>query len=219
MLNNKSVLFLYILLISLLISSCATSATSNMIAKHPKKLIQVNEEFKRWQEFQIEGITEVEYKIFVFRKNFVIQKNKKALRLDLLDSGIFGLAGSNLSVYADSSLQVNALWGRSILDFKVPDNYRNLYLWGNNAKIEDFEEFLPEIIEKNEFTKDGVRFLFNTSMRLKLIEIDAYKVRMDFNYDYNGVLSDINVYLANLKICNLKIDKISYNNINVSKLK
>ena len=212
----KTTILLLVLL--LMLTGCVTTKTSHLL-KHPKKMIQVNEEFKRWQNFQMEGIAQVEYKIFVFRKNFVIQKSKTALRLDLLDSGIFGLSGSNISVYVDSTLQIEGLWGNSTFGFEVPDAYKQVYLWGNNAKIDDFEPYMAELFDKNEFTKDGIRFIFNNSMRIKAIEASDKQVRLEFTYDYNAVLSEISVFFANLKICNLKIDKISYNNIDVTKLK
>ncbi len=216
--KNKSFLYICLLLLLLLITACTPKATGLGI-KHPKKLLLAHDELSRWQSFKMEGLAEVQFKMFVFRKNFVVSKNKEAMRFDMLDSGVFGMGASNISVYMDSTMQIYGLWGRNSLEIEAPDLLQSMYQWTNNLEIDDLDPYLNDILEKNEFTKDGVRFVFNEQMRLKLFTIDELSIRVDLNYDFGANLSEINVYLSNLKICNLRIDKISYDNISVSKLK
>ncbi|HPM03101.1 MAG TPA: hypothetical protein PK816_13180 [Candidatus Cloacimonadota bacterium] len=218
-LNKTSSLLVFLFIMFTLFFTACTPKTAGLAVKHPKKLLLARDELKRWQTFQMEGLAEVQFKMFVFRKNFVLNKSREAVRFDMLDSGVFGMGASNISVYMDSTMQVNAMWGKQSLDMNAPDEIRDIYKWFNEADVDDLNLYLQDIVEYNEFTKDGIRFVFNHQMRLKLITVEDIKIRLEFSYDYGSNLSEINVWLANLKICNFKIDKISYNNISVTKLR
>ncbi|HPK41078.1 MAG TPA: hypothetical protein PKZ69_05595 [Candidatus Cloacimonadota bacterium] len=213
---KRNLLFLLLVLLVLL-TSCVSKKAAVAI-KYPKKVLLASDELQRWQSFKMEGIAEVQFKMFTFRKNFVLSKNKEALRFDLLDSGIFGFASSNISIYVDSDTQVYGYLGKKFIEIDdLPESLRDVYTWFNNADIDDFQPYYDDLFENNSFDKDGTSFAFTNKMRLKEINNASNDLRVNIDYDYGDNISNLAIMLKNVKICDLKIDKISYNNINVIK--
>ncbi len=213
---KRNLLFLLLVLLVLL-TSCVSKKAAVAI-KYPKKVLLASDELQRWQSFKMEGIAEVQFKMFTFRKNFVLSKNKEALRFDLLDSGIFGFASSNISIYVDSDMQVYGYLGKKFIEIDdLPESLRDVYTWFNNADIDDFQPYYDDLFENNSFDKDGTSFAFTNKMRLKEINNASNDLRVNIDYDYGDNISNLAIMLKNVKICDLKIDKISYNNINVIK--
>lgn len=213
---KRNLLFLLLVLLVLL-TSCVSKKAAVAI-KYPKKVLLASDELQRWQSFKMEGIAEVQFKMFTFRKNFVLSKNKEALRFDLLDSGIFGFASSNISIYVDSDMQVYGYLGKKFIEIDdLPEGLRDVYTWFNNADIDDFQPYYDDLFENNSFDKDGTSFAFTNKMRLKEINNASNDLRVNIDYDYGDNISNLAIMLKNVKICDLKIDKISYNNINVIK--
>ncbi|HPY95852.1 MAG TPA: hypothetical protein PL063_01420 [Candidatus Cloacimonadota bacterium] len=213
---KRNLLFLLLVLLVLL-TSCVSKKAAVAI-KYPKKALLASDELQRWQSFKMEGIAEVQFKMFTFRKNFVLSKNKEALRFDLLDSGIFGFASSNISIYVDSDMQVYGYLGKKFIEIDdLPESLRDVYTWFNNADIDDFQTYYDDLFENNSFDKDGTTFAFTNKMRLKEINNASNDLRVNIDYDYGDNISNLAILLNNVKICDLKIDKISYNNINVIK--
>ncbi|HOE91994.1 MAG TPA: hypothetical protein PLV22_08465, partial [Candidatus Cloacimonadota bacterium] len=85
------------------------------------------------------------------------------------------------------------------------------------ADIDDFQPYYDDLFENNSFDKDGTSFAFTNKMRLKEINNASNDLRVNIDYDYGDNISNLAIMLKNVKICDLKIDKISYNNINVIK--
>jgi Asp-tRNA(Asn)/Glu-tRNA(Gln) amidotransferase C subunit len=211
----KLIKLLVFIIVGLFLSSCAiSSAFSN-----PNKAKLLYREFKRWQEFQMEGIAELQYKEFSIRKSFVFSKNREALRFDVLDGGLFGLSGGTLSIYADSTGLLDAIVMNQELSMDNPQSINQLFKYLNSIELSDIEPLLKDIDSKNEFTKDKVKFVFNNQMRLIQISSEDLGLRVDISYTFSNEIKEISIYLSNLKICNLRIDKITYDNISVSKLK
>ncbi|NQT64915.1 MAG: hypothetical protein HQ554_01920, partial [FCB group bacterium] len=95
--------FFLLFILLLFIVSCAfllkpaESDKENLLFAH----------LKFWENIRIDGIIEANYKSFVFRKNITIKKNNHAFRLDIYDSGIFGMQPTPfISAYYDSVLTI-----------------------------------------------------------------------------------------------------------------
>lgn len=205
----------FILIIGFIFSSCAMQS----MFSQPNKAKLLYQELKRWQEFQMEGIAELQYKEFSIRKSFVFSKNKEAMRFDVLDSGLFGLSGGTLSVYSDQSDTLRAIMMNQEINIEKPQSMNELFRFMNTFELSDADSLLKEVNARNEFTKDKIRFVFNNQMRLTQISAEDLTLRVDISYTFSNEIDEISIYLSNLKICNLRIDKITYDNISVSKLK
>lgn len=70
---------------------------------------KLNDNLISWEQFHWQGIIQVQSSAFTMRKYFVISKNKDAIRLDILDSGIMGLNAKPLvSLYLKDSIVLDA---------------------------------------------------------------------------------------------------------------
>ena len=96
---KKANLILFIIFIVL--AGCATFQKAN----RQKKENLLLEHLQSWEAIRIDGIIEVNYKNFVFRKNITIRKNKDILEVDIYDAGIFGMHPTPfISAFFDSVL-------------------------------------------------------------------------------------------------------------------
>ncbi|MDX9976673.1 MAG: hypothetical protein RBS16_01430 [Candidatus Cloacimonadales bacterium] len=216
---RKRIVFLtgFISILLFLLSACTILPVKSAL-KHPKKAFNAKVELKRWQSFKMEGIAEVQLKMFTFRKNFVVTKDTEAMRIDVLDSGIFGLGSSNISIYIDSEMNVFGYLGKQYMEIDdLPHELKHIYLWLNNATIEDLSPYLDEILETNSVTRDSTVFKFTNQIRLKEIHSQKHDLKTNIDYDYSENINNIALSYKNTKFCDLKIDKISYNNISVIK--
>jgi len=69
------------------------------------------QEILKWQNFKLEGLIEVNYKSFSFRKNIVIEKYKETGKFTIFEAGLFGLAPQPLisASYQDKKLTIDNL--------------------------------------------------------------------------------------------------------------
>ncbi len=206
----------FLLVISLLLFACTAIKP---VIKHPQKVLQLNRELQRWKTFQMEGIIEVSYKMFVFRKNFIISKNEDALRADLLDTGIFGLSASSISVYADSSLNIKGYIGKKSLEISVNEESKKLYSWLNHSEADSLKNQYDNIMNNNMLEIQGWTLKTNSAMRLVSVIHEKNKIKAELFYNFKDELEKIIFTENGSEICNIRIDKISYNNITVQKLK
>ena len=95
--------FFLLFILLLFVTSCAFLLKP--AEKDKEKLLITHLKF--WENIRIDGIIEANYKSFVFRKNITIKKNSSAFRIDIYDSGIFGMQPTPfISAYYDSVLTI-----------------------------------------------------------------------------------------------------------------
>lgn len=69
------------------------------------------QEILKWQNFKLEGLMEVNYKSFSFRKNIVVEKHNQTGSFTIFETGLFGLAPQPLisASYQNKKLTVDNL--------------------------------------------------------------------------------------------------------------
>jgi len=203
----------FFLLLSLLffISSCAflLKPTEN----DKEKLLTAHLNY--WENIRIDGIIEVNYKNFIFRKNITIKKNKKAFRIDIYDSGIFGMKPTPFfSVYYDSILTIRTP-DQKIEQFDLQDNQKQ-YL-SILFNLSDFLAIKDEIIKHKKLDYKDTIILFSDDMKLSKISSSNDSTMVMF--DYLNDLDSIIFQKEKEEIINIQIDKITHPDEEINSLK
>lgn len=197
----------------LLLFGCATFQKTDFLQR--EKLLSAH--LKEWKNIRIDGIIELNYRSFSFRKNIVIKKTGNLGRIDIFDSGVFGLKPKPfISVYFDSTLFVRfpeqtkfAKIDNSSLKREVPDL----------SFITIFDELVSnknKILKEKKYQNNNFIFYFSDKMKLEKIELAQKKFRVLFNYSKE--LSKISIFKNSKEIANIQIDKITYKNIKIKPL-
>ena len=201
----------FLLIISLLfISNCTFFL--KLTETNKEKLLFENLKF--WDNIRIDGIIEANYKSFVFRKNIALKKNNYALRMDIYDSGIFGMQPAPfISAYYDS-----------VLTIRTPDQQIDQLNSENNERIDlsvlfqlsDLFTIKDEIIKYQKVTINGVVIIFSDDMRISEIHDDKTSAKIIFYYQQN--LDSITFQKEKKEIINIQIDKITHLKEEINKL-
>lgn len=205
--------FLLFSTLFLFLFGCATFQRIDFSQR--EKLLSAH--LKEWKNIRIDGIIELNYRSFSFRKNIVIKKTGNLGRIDIFDSGVFGLKPKPfISVYFDSTLFVRfpeqtkfAKIDNSSLKREVPDL----------SFITIFDELVSnknKILKEKKYQNNNFIFYFSDKMKLEKIELAQKKFRVLFNYSKE--LSKISIFKNSKEIANIQIDKITYKNIKIKPL-
>ncbi len=205
--------FLVFLLLFLLLFGCATFQKTDFAQN--EKLLSTH--LKEWKNIRIDGIIELNYRSFSFRKNVVIKKTGNIGRIDIFDSGVFGLKPNPfISAYFDSTLFVRF---PEQTKFTKIDNSSLKRELPDLSFIKIFDELVShktKIIKEKEYRNNNFIFYFSDEMKLKKIELAQEKFYVVF--DYSKELSKISIFKNLKEIANIQIDKITHKNIKIKSL-
>ncbi len=170
---------------------------------------------KFWENIRIDGIIEANYKNFVFRKNITIKKNSSAIRIDIYDSGIFGMQPTPfISVYYDSVLTIRTP-DQQIEQFK-PESKEEIDL-SFFFQSTDLFAMKDKIIMNHKITIDDVIIIFSDDM--KIIEISNSNSSSKITFNYLQDLNSITSQKEKNGVFNIQIDKITHLNEEINRLK
>ncbi len=189
----------------LLLISCSSFHTT----KNQKELLQ--NEIEKWNQFHIEGIIEINYKDFVFRKHFSAQKNSKTFRIDIIDSALFGFNPTPfISLYVDSLLYIKKFPEFELEKNTLPVSFSNLDL-----EKQFFDAY--KHLKDNQIKLSDYSLHFNEFMAVKYFQTDTVKVYFDYNQANH--LEKITVMLEEKTIAVFYIDKFTKEIQNIQPLK
>ena len=207
----KLIKFFLLFILLFYITSCAFLLKPAEYNK--EKLLYTHLKF--WENIRIDGILEANYKSFVFRKNVTIKKNNSTFRIDIYDSGIFGMQPTPfISAYYDS-----------VLTIRTPDQLINQL---NQRNKEEFDlsilfELSDLLAMKNEIVKhqklNYKDVIINFSDDMKIIEISSNKNSTIISFYYLQDLDSITFQKEEKEIINIQIDKITHPNEEINRLK
>ena len=204
---SKSFL-LFILLF--FITSCAFLLKP--IEYDKEKLLDAHLKF--WENIRIDGVIEANYNSFVFRKNITIKKNSSAFRIDIYDSGIFGMQPTPfISTYYDS-----------ILTIRTPDQQINQLKQGNKEEFDlsilfelsNLFAMKDEIVKYQKLNYRNAIITFSEDMKISEISSNINSTKIAFDYLQN--LNSITFHKNKKEIINIQIDKITYPNEEINRL-
>ena len=204
---SKSFL-LFILLF--FITSCAFLLKP--IEYDKEKLLDAHLKF--WENIRIDGVIEANYNSFVFRKNITIKKNSSAFRIDIYDSGIFGMQPTPfISAYYDS-----------ILTIRTPDQQINQLKQGNKEEFDlsilfelsNLFAMKDEIVKYQKLNYRNAIITFSEDMKISEISSNINSTKIAFDYLQN--LNSITFHKDKKEIINIQIDKITHPNEEINRL-
>ena len=204
---SKSFL-LFILLF--FITSCAFLLKP--IEYDKEKLLDAHLKF--WENIRIDGVIEANYNSFVFRKNITIKKNSSAFRIDIYDSGIFGMQPTPfISAYYDS-----------ILTIRTPDQQINQLKQGNKEEFDlsilfelsNLFAMKDEIVKYQKLNYRNTMITFSEDMKISEIRSNTNSTKIVFDYLQN--LNSITFHEDKKEIINIQIDKITHPNEEINRL-
>lgn len=204
--------FFLLFLLLFFITSCAFLIKP---AENDKeKLLYTHLKF--WENIRIDGIIEANYNNFVFRKNITIKKNSSAFRIDIYDSGIFGMQPTPfISAYYDSVLTIRTP-DQQVKQQIKPEGKEEIDL-SIFFQISDLFAMKDEIIEHQELTINDATIIFSNDMRISKIRSNTTSIKVIF--DYLQDLDSITFQKEEKEIIKIQIDKIIHTNEKINKLK
>ncbi|MFC1887471.1 hypothetical protein ACFLYK_01535 [Candidatus Cloacimonadota bacterium] len=205
----------YIFLLAIVLVFTGCSFIPHYSYKQKEKLLHLN--LQKWETFQLEGIIEVNHKVFSFRKNIILKKTWKKIRLDIFDSGVLGLSPTPfLSAYYDSLLILRLPGNNELTEIsgeKLEKDFSYLDFFLN---IEQLNQHKGDILADNQLELDN--FLFKFSEDMKIIGIDQPGKRRAIVLEYDEDLNEI-IYLdKEKKIADIIIDKITFSEVSIRSL-
>lgn len=213
--NTKNYSSILLCIFFVLLTSCSYLGIS--FQKNPKRIL-LTECSEKLREFKCEGVAEVNYKAFSIRKDFVLRKNTEAVRLDIVESGIFGLSPTPMfSLYIDSLITI-----KPQIKF-LKKNINNKETKALSSTFINIHKLIldnsKKIIEDGILKINDIELIFSDEMLLQQIKSNKEKLTLNFLYDFSGNITELKVHKAEKSVMNIKIDKISYKKIDVPILK
>lgn len=194
------------------------SMNSLLLAKkNPAKLLQQN--IQSWEQFRWQGIIQVQSSAFAIRKYFVLARNQEAARLDILDSGIMGLAAKPLvSVYVKDKIVLSA---PSIKQLEGIDP--NWFIPQNS--IDQFVHFSDSLLARqseiitNRKIKSG-ESVYYYDKKYRLSQIQSPKLGIEANVTYNrrNQPTKISIKYGGEPLVEIQITDRTYKNIEIEPL-
>jgi len=203
--------FFLLFILLFFITSCAFLLKP--IEYDKEKLLDAHLKF--WENIRIDGVIEANYKSFVFRKNITIKKNSSAFRIDIYDSGIFGMQPTPfISAYYDS-----------VLTIRTADQQINQLKQGNKEEFDlsilfelsDLFAMKEKIIKHQKLNYKNVIITFSEDMKISEISSNTNSTKIVLNYLQN--LDSITFHKDKKEIINIQIDKITHPNEDINRLK
>ena len=203
--------FFLLFILLLFVTSCAFLLKP--AEKDKEKLLITHLKF--WENIRIDGIIEANYKNFVFRKNITIKKNSSAFRIDIYDSGIFGMQPTPfISVYYDSVLTIRTP-DQQIEQFN-PEGHEKNYL-SILFRLSNFFTVKDIIIKQQKLIHESATIFFSDEMRITKISSNNNSTTVFF--EYLNDLDSITLQNEEKEIINIQIDKITHLNEEINRLK
>ncbi len=190
----------------LLIVFLAGCATLPKVDKQEKEKLLL-EHLQSWEAIRIDGIIEANYKSFAFRKNITIRKNKDISKIDIYDTGLFGMRPTP---FISASFD-------SVLVMETPDQPKSVVI--HPKDLPDISTFLypvklyehkEQIIQDQKIHFEFVEITF--SEKMQIVKIEDKDVGFIIKFEYQDELVEIIFYKENKEIANIQIDKITYKN-------
>jgi hypothetical protein len=189
-----------ILVILLVLTGCSVFKSG---VRSEKKELEYN--LKLWDSFHMDGIVEITYQAFSFRKNYAINKDGDKFNLTVFNAGLMGLNPKPLLkvVYEDSlTIDTSGLAGFSD---SIPGNMSIDELPFDLSISKYLLPMTEEIILNKKAVIKDLEFAFNEKMQISSIGFDE-KARLNFEYDLQGLPSTIFAVYNGKKLLTLNID-------------
>jgi len=206
--------FTTLFILAILFFGCAVNAGFSIRQK--EKMLQNN--LRKWENYRLDGIVEMNYKQFSFRKNIVVRKNITAFRFDIFDSGIMGLHPTPfISAYIDSIIVLRLPNQKETLKMEFSDEKKETAFFNFLKNYKAIFARKEQILKSGKAEIDGSVFYFSPEM--EIVKIITADFTINFVYDNSQNPLRITLFSEKKKIAEIQIDKISYQKPEIEPLK
>jgi hypothetical protein len=184
-------------LILLLIAGCSFLPSPNERAE----LLQQN--ISKYQNFQLSGIAEINYKNFRIRQNLLVSNSPQKFSAVLVEGGVFGMKAAPLaSLQIGTKTELKFMGREEKLPFKAAD-FREI--------------FSPDLLKKHssvicselKLSLNELDLFWNESMQIEQIRGEQFRV--DLGYDYQQELANIKFWYKTELVLDITVDEITFN--------
>jgi hypothetical protein len=201
--------FLLLCFILLLGMSAVLSAKANPVT-------QLQKNIATWEQFRWQGIIQVQSSAFAIRKNFVLSKNKSALRLDILDSGIMGLTAKPLvTLYMRDTIILNAPSIKQLEGIDPNWFIPRRAVEGLVHFTDSLQAAQQEIIANRKLKSGKTLYLYDKKYRLTQIKSVELGVEANVTYNRRNQPTKVTVKYANEPLAELQINEREFDNIEI----
>ncbi len=205
--------YLLVLSISILLSCC--SIIPNLSSNQKEALLKEN--LLKWEKFELEGLIELNYKAFSFRKNIIIKKKEGKIRLDIFDSGLMGLSPAPfLSAYLDTSLVLRLPGNDELTEIPAAKLREDLTLLDYLGNTKQLLRFKKQILAENFLQLDDLNIEFSDQMQITAISHKNADYRL--NLVYGEELDQMIFYQKGKIMADILIDRITFSDVNIKAL-
>ncbi len=167
----------FIVCLLLILTACAAQLT------RLDKATLLKDNLRHYQNFKWQGIIEAEYKSFAIRKHIIVQKNDKALRVDVFDSGIMGLAPQPFFSFYMDSTDILIKYPDAISAVKIDKS--TFFKKFSLNPLEIFTVLVgsrsqEKIISENKYSHGKTEFIWNKACQLHKISNHATSIQIDY---------------------------------------
>jgi hypothetical protein len=205
--------FFFELLFLILLVGCAVTVKFSDSQK--EKMLRKT--LEQWEHFRLDGIIEMNYQSFSFRKNITVRKNSERLRLDIYDAGVLGLHPTPfISVSVDSVIIVKMPGTDELTELTFPEFWENEII-ANYLNFDSIFSRKAEIFKEKKTKVGKLTYFFSERMVIERIASQTFS--FTFSYDNSQNPTTIYFYTKGKEIAEIKIDEISYEIPEIQSLK
>jgi len=152
--------FFFELLFLILLVGCAVTVKFSDSQK--EKMLRKT--LEQWEHFRLDGIIEMNYQSFSFRKNITVRKNSERLRLDIYDAGVLGLHPTPfISVSVDSVIIVKMPGTDELTELTFPEFWENEII-ANYLNFDSIFSRKAEIFKEKKTKVGKLTYFFSERM-------------------------------------------------------
>jgi hypothetical protein len=202
------------LILSLFFALILLTACSGIKQADQKAVLRA--EIAKWQNFRADGVIQVSNQGLSMRKFFVLNKTSGAIRLDVLDGGVFGLSPTPLiSAYLGEQFVFQAPTLQK-LESMVPDSLDQAF---SLSLLSDPDSLVSlygdEIIATRKLLSDNIELGFSDKLRLETMTEKRSGAMLKVLYNSKGDPQKVSITLGKDTILDLIPDTMTYGNAEV----
>lgn len=188
----------------ILLSACAGPRAESEEAK-------LQQELKKWESFDSQGVIEVSYMGLAMRKMFSLSKNQGQMRFDILEGGILGAGAQPLmSFYLGDYISFKSPYIPMLELLNVTDclPVESLALFSSADSLT--ARYGAQIIKAKKLDINGVNISFSPEYKLDKVFDPKTKMELKPLYNSSGKLSELSLKGTDNLSMKFSFDKLEY---------
>ncbi|MCD4828577.1 MAG: hypothetical protein K8R90_03995 [Candidatus Cloacimonetes bacterium] len=168
---------------------------------------QVREHLEMWRSFRIDGVVTIEAQGLALHKEAVLRKNGSAIRIDIIEGGLFAASGSVFATVYIDSLLVVSMMGQT--EAQPLDEQTRRLLLIDDGLLRLQRDYLREIVQTRTATMDSLVFTFDSQYRIGRVQKLGGAGFVNLDYSTAGQLDVLELRTETGESVKLLVDKFT----------